>query len=118
MVIHHRIPTIIGQGISKFGPAANKLLQSDKMLLNKAYTGFKHKSSIVSGIRHGGLVGSTIGTLIRDMENPFMDAQIPFSPKTPSNSKNQTRRGRGRSCRQFSGSKRRSCYRKRYSRSR
>ncbi len=93
MPIHHRIPGIIGQAISRYGPAGNKLLQSDKLVLNKAWTGFKHKSSIVSGIRSGLFAGGVAGQFIRDSDNPEMDAQVPFFPQTSSPYK--ARGGRG-----------------------
>ncbi len=98
MPIHHRIPGIIGQGISRFAPTGKKLFESDKLVLNKAWTGFKHKSSIVGGIRTGLFAGGTVGQFIRDSDNPEMDAQIPFSNGSSPYSQNKTYRGRRRKC--------------------
>ncbi len=99
MPIHHRIPGIIGQAISRFAKPGKALVDSDRMVLNYAWRGFKHKSSIVSGIRSGLLAGGVAGSYIRNSDNPEMDAQVPFGPKTPASSQNKTRyrrRGYGR----------------------
>ncbi len=100
MPLHGRLPQIISQGISRYGKG---IFLADRVVLNKAYTGFKHKSQIVSGIRHGLLAGSVVGSLIRDTDNPEMDAQIPFKQgngsKTYSTNKTRYRRGRRPYCR-------------------
>ncbi len=95
MPIHHRIPGIIGQGISKYAPAARNVLSSDKLVLNRAWTGFKHKSSIVSGIRTGLFAGGAIGSFIRESDNPEMDAQVPFFNGSKAYKSSKTRGGRG-----------------------
>ncbi len=102
MPIHHRIPGIIGQAISKGRGPAISLVNSDKLLLNQAYKGFKHKSSIVGGIRTGLFAGGVIGSFIRESDNPEMDAQIPFFNGSKTSSPYQARRGRGRYSRRYS----------------
>ncbi len=97
MPIHHRIPGIIAQAISKGRP----IFVADKMVLNKAYTGFKHKSSIVSGIRHGLVAGSVAGGFIRDSDNPEMDAQVPFFNGSSPSSSNKTRYRRRGKCNRY-----------------
>ncbi len=106
MPIHHRIAPIIGQAISKYGKG---ILLSDKLALNKAWSGYTHKSKIVSAIRFSTLTGSVVGGLIREGGNPEMDASIPQQISTPSYPKDKTRyRRRGysgryskRSCRPY-----------------
>ncbi len=88
----------IAQEIIKYAtrgaPVAKRLVDSDKLVLNKAWTGFKHKSSIVSGIRSGLFTGGIVGQFIRDSDNPEMDAQVPYSPQTnkPYKARNRRRR--------------------------
>ncbi len=73
----------IGQEIIKrLGPTAYKFMQSDKLVLNKAWTGFKHKSSIVSGIRSGLLAGSVVGSVINQNNDDENDGQIQPGIKT------------------------------------
>ncbi len=118
MPIHHRLPTIIGQAITKYGA---RTLYADKLVLGKAWTGFKHKSSIVTGIRHGLLAGGVTGSFIRDSDNPEMDAQVPFyGPSASSQDKARNRRGgkRRRFTRNYCpphSDRRRSRFRKSYS---
>ncbi len=93
MPIHHRIPGIIGQAISKYGPAGSKILQSDKLVLNQAWRGFKHKSSIVSGIRTGLTTGGIVGSFINTGdEPPNVYGPNVYAP----NQQDQTRNRRGR----------------------
>ncbi len=95
MPIHHRIPIIISQGISRLAPVGSKVLQSDKLLLNQAWKGYKHKSSIVGGIRTGLFAGSVIGPFInKSADNPEVyGPQDVYEPKT--SSPYQARSGRG-----------------------
>ncbi len=81
MPVHHRVPIIISQGISKYGkPYANRILNAEGAGLNYAWKGFKHKSSIVGGIRTGLLGGAIAGNFINsdDQGNNY---GIPFKQK-------------------------------------
>ncbi len=72
------IPRIAaGVGGSLAARAAYRILTSDKFVLNKSWSGFKAKDSIVGGIRTGLLGGSLAGSLINDGSNPFNDAEVP-----------------------------------------
>ncbi len=113
MPIHARLPQIIGQAISRGAPGTKALVNSEKLALNYAWKGFKHKSSIVGGIRTGLLGGGIIGSIIRDSDNPEMDAQIPFngSQAGSQNKARGRRRGYGRrypkrGCRPYKHSRR------------
>ncbi len=99
--------TKIGQEIfRRLGPAATKFIQSDKLVLNQAYKGFKHKSSIVAGIRTGLFAGSIAGPLISgdnddDLNGPFSTRYEPqtYKPeKTRYRRRGSSRRQRGRKC--------------------
>ncbi len=121
MPIHHRIPGIIGQAISKYRGPAIAFTQSDKLVLNKAWTGFKHKSSIVGGIRTGLLGGSIVGSFINNApDTPGNGPSIPFyGSETGSQDKargGQTGRYnyRNRSSKRFNKYKRCTCARKHY----
>ncbi len=121
MPIHHRIPSIIGQAISKGVGPAKGILASEKLVLNYAWKGYKHKSSIVAGIRTGLFGGAVGGSFIRDSDNPEMDAQIPFGNGFKASSQNKTRNRRGGNRRRYAKRgcrphkyRRRSSSRKRY----
>ncbi len=91
MPIHHRIPGIIGQAISRYG---NRLLYSDKLVLGKAWTGFKHKSSIVTGIRHGLAAGGVVGGFINFNDDDELDGKIPQQYGSQAYKPDKTRGGR------------------------
>ncbi len=80
----------IAQGIFRYAatrarPVAKGLLSSEKMALNYSWKGYKHKSSIVGGIRTGLLGGAIAGGFINNSgDNPFDGA-----PFTPGNQYNQ-----------------------------
>ncbi len=87
--------TKIGQEIFRRGaPYISKFLSSDKLVLNKAWTGFKHKSSIVAGIRTGLFSGSVVGSLLNN--DDMLDTGGSFQPFNPSSSQNKARGGRRR----------------------
>ncbi len=94
MPIHHRVGYEVARRVA---PYARGLLQSDKLALNYAWRGFKHKSSIVSGIRTGLVGGSIGGAFIRDDEGLGEDGQIPF------NAPNQFKKTYSRSSRRSYG---------------
>ncbi len=65
MPIHHRIPIIATE-------IAKRTLAAEGAILGHAWKGFKHKSSIVAGIRSGLGGGAVIGSLItEDSTDPF-----------------------------------------------
>ncbi len=107
MPIHHRLPPIIYREISKrFAPGAKTLLNSEKLILNYAWKGYKHKSSIVSGIRSGLLGGAIAGSFIKQNDDDDLDGS-PLQPFTPSGAQDKTRSG----FRRRYSSRRRQCYR-------
>jgi len=93
MPTHHRIPTIIGQAISKLygktSPTLYRWSQAEGKVIEYAYKGFKHKSSISKGIRHGLAVGATIGTFITEDGSNTYSGQI----QSPTDSSYQARSG-------------------------
>ncbi len=122
MPIHHRIiPEIIKYG-SRGSPIAKGVLTSDRMALNYAWKGFRHKSSIVGGIRTGLLAGSVAGTFISDDGLDDTDG-LSFTPtskfyktrrrysRCPSG-QYSSGRGRYRKCRQYRKHFKRIPYRK------
>ncbi len=97
MPIHHRIPSIIGQAIAKGYPTGSKLVNSEKLILNKAWVGFKHKSSIVGGIRTGLFGGAIAGSLINQSADvPNVALPPPYEHVSPSRTSYKTRSGYGR----------------------
>ncbi len=93
----------IAQGIisvaTKYGVGIAK---SEGLILNKAWKGFKHKSSIVAGIRTGLLGGAVIGSVITGTTPTTDYAEVPFTGSKSSSYKfrkgnrrfNSTRRRR------------------------
>ncbi len=80
MTIHWLGPTV--QGISRLGARyAPRILNSEKFALNYAWRGFKHKSSIVGGIRTGLLGGALVGSIISQEDGQKGDAPF-FKQKT------------------------------------
>ncbi len=115
MPIHHQIPRI-GQEIFKYvsraAPTGSRIMQSDKLLLNQAWKGFKHKSSIVSGIRTGLFGGSIVGSFIADGGDTPGNGSFPVNgTKTYPQNKTRGRSTRRSYCRNHPNS--RSCAHKR-----
>ncbi len=54
------------------------LIDSDRMALNYAWKGYKHKSAIVRGLRGSLVTGSVIGNLVQDPDG----GTISFKPET------------------------------------
>ncbi len=78
MPIHHRIgPEIIRRGL----PLANQLFKAEARALNYSWKGYKHKSSIVSGTRHGLFLGAAAGGLLSGQKDPGSDGT--FQPTPP-----------------------------------
>ncbi len=76
MPIHHRIGPEIFRQLGKLQKPAQTLVQSEKLILNKAWKGYKHKSSIVAGIRTGLFTGSVVGPLIRQNDDDELMARF------------------------------------------
>jgi len=85
MPIHGRI---ISQAITKGGPIVAGVLKSDKMALNYAWKGYRHKGRIVQALRGSLVTGSVIGGLVQDPDG----GSIPFFNET-----NKSYKARGRS---------------------
>ncbi len=72
-ILREVVRTISRQGIRQ----GTKILTAEGNVLNFAWRGYKHKSSIVSGIRSGLLTGAVLGSFITD------DSSDPFNGKIP-----------------------------------
>ncbi len=114
MVLQKIVQEIFRRG----SPFAYKFLRSDKLVLDKVYTGFKHKSSIVSGIRHGLVAGSVAGGFISNPDDDDLNGTSLFEHVIKTGTPYQTRsRRRGRNnrrrckCGPFNSNSRRSSYR-------
>ncbi len=91
---HLIVATRIGQEIYRAGQRyGSKFLQSDKLVLNKAWTGFKHKSSIVAGIRTGLTLGGGLGTFLVNNDDE-LDVATPYKYESQTGSPYKTRSGR------------------------
>ncbi len=75
---------------------ASGLLRAEDRVLGAAYTGFKHKSAIIKGVRHGLAGGAVIGNLIGlGGDESGNGVQKPRNGNS-SGKPYQARRGRGR----------------------
>ncbi len=61
---------LIGQGISRVGarvaPLVFGVVKSDKLILNYAWKGYRHKGRIVQGLRGSLVTGSVIGGIVNN----------------------------------------------------
>ncbi len=93
----------IAQEIIKYAirsrPITGRLVNSEKLALNYAWKGFKHKSSIVGGIRTGLLGGAVAGTQLNTADVP--EVYTPPIRITPPYQQNKTRNRRRGVCRRY-----------------
>jgi len=122
---HLVIATEIMRQVSKYASRTRSvgagIGRSDKMALNYAWKGFKHKSSIVSGVRTGLFAGSIVGAIVNSNapDTPGNGPPIQYVPQTSPPYKargGQTGRSNRRynSNKRFNKYKRCTCARKHY----